>query len=154
MHTNTAVIYAKIVSNIATIKKSESNAVNVTINYIAKNIIATNIGLFNIFCNTIANNIVAIGSAKNISKMFITLFSPILFVYVMHFTNILLPTALYFNIPLLLSKVHVLVAFFLLFVYLLILLFLVFGLFLSFQVPHLLKFLLLFLPYYIRIHFL
>ena len=47
------------------------------IRYIAKAVIATNIGQFNIFCNTIDNKIVATGSAKNNNKLFI-IFHPFL----------------------------------------------------------------------------
>ena len=68
-----AVMYAIIVYMIAYIKKVSLNAENVTIRYIAKAVIATNIGQFNIFCNTIDNKIVATGSAKNNNKLFIIL---------------------------------------------------------------------------------
>ena len=68
-----AVMYAIIVYMIAYIKKVSLNAENVTIRYIAKEVIATNIGQFNIFCNTIDNKIVATGSAKNNNKLFIIL---------------------------------------------------------------------------------
>ena len=68
-----AVMYAIIVYMIAYIKKVSLNAENVTIRYIAKAVIATNIGQFNIFCNTIDNKIVATGSAKNNNKLLIIL---------------------------------------------------------------------------------
>ena len=68
-----AVIYAKIAYKIANTKNVASNAANATIKYIAKNVIATKIGHFNILCNTIASNIVATGRAKNNNKVSIRL---------------------------------------------------------------------------------
>ena len=59
--TITAVINAKIVSAIATTRKLASNAANVTIKYMAKNVIPTKIGDLRTFCNTMASKIVAIG---------------------------------------------------------------------------------------------
>lgn len=60
-----------MVYTIAKTKNVSSNTANVTTKYIAKNVIATNIGEHKIFCNTIANNIVATGNAKNNNKIFI-----------------------------------------------------------------------------------
>lgn len=60
-----------MVYTIAKIKNASSNIENVTIKYIAKKVIATNIGEHKTFCNTIANNIVATGNAKNNNKIFI-----------------------------------------------------------------------------------
>ena len=65
------VVVGIIMTIIAAINASANvseNAVNETIRYIAKNVIATRIGDLNIFCNTIASSIVANGNAKNINK--------------------------------------------------------------------------------------
>ena len=60
---------AKIVYTIAKTKKLASNTAKVTIKKIAKNVAATKIGHFKIFCKTIASIIVATGSAKNSNKI-------------------------------------------------------------------------------------
>ena len=56
------------------IKKFKLFIINVTIKNIAKIIAATRGGHFKIFCKAIDIIIVAIGKAKNISKMFMALF--------------------------------------------------------------------------------
>ena len=68
----TAVIYAKKLYNIANISKVPlGDIINATIKYMAKNVAPTSKGHFNIFCNTIANIIVATGNAKKTNNVFI-----------------------------------------------------------------------------------
>ena len=72
IHVNTAVTYAKILYNIAYISKVPLGAITkATIKNIAKKVAPTSKGHFNIFCNTIANIIVATGNAKKTNNTFI-----------------------------------------------------------------------------------
>ena len=71
-HVKNAITYAKKLYNIAYMSKVPLGAItNVTIKYMAKNVAPTSKGQLNIFCNTIANIIVATGKAKKINKTFI-----------------------------------------------------------------------------------
>lgn len=68
----TAVTYAKIPYSIANISKVPlGDIINAAIKYMAKKVAPTSKGHFNIFCNTIANMIVATGKAKKINNKFI-----------------------------------------------------------------------------------
>ena len=82
-----AVINAINAYAIAKTKKLSSNAANVTIKKIAKNVADTNNGLFIIFCKTIASIIVATGNAKNINKVFILALLSYRFLYIICFVN-------------------------------------------------------------------